>query len=112
MLKHHLSGICTDGVLSEFPHPRVYGAFPRFIGNYSKKMNLFSLAEAIKKVTSEPASRLRLWDRGIIREGMAADLVLFDADKIKDSNSYLNPCKYPNGIKAVWVGGDMKYGEL
>lgn len=112
MLKHRLGGICTDGVLSEFPHPRVYGTFPRFLGNYSRKLKLFSMEEAIKKVTSEPAKRLRLWDRGIIREGMTADLVLFDAGKIKDTNSYLDPCMYPCGIKAVWVEGDMKYAEL
>ena len=112
MMKHHLGGICTDGIISRFPHPRVYGTFPRFIGNYARKMEIFTIEEAIRKVTSEPASKLRLWDRGIIREGMAADLVLFDADRIRDLNSYLNPGKYPAGIKAVWVDGEMKYGEL
>ncbi len=112
LLNHPLLCLCTDGIISDFPHPRVYGAFPRVLGNYAVKMNLFPLEEIIKKMTSEPARRLRLWDRGILREGMSADIVLFKPDEIRDGNSYINPKKYPIGIKAVWVDGIMKYADL
>lgn len=112
LLKHPLLCICTDSIISDFPHPRVYGAFPRALGNYSRKMELISMEEIIRKMTSEPARRLRLWDRGILREGMAADIVLFDPKEIKDGNSYMNPKKYPIGIKAVWVDGVIKYADF
>jgi N-acyl-D-amino-acid deacylase len=82
------------------------------LGNYARNMKLFSIEEVIRKMTSEPARRLRLWDRGILREGMAADIVLFNPNEIRDGNSYINPKKFPIGIKAVWVDGIMKYAEL
>ena len=112
LLKHPLLCICTDGIISDFPHPRVYGAFPRMLGNYARNMHFFSIEEVISKMTSEPARRLRLWDRGILRDGMAADIVLFNPNEIRDGNSYINPKKFPIGIKAVWVDGIMKYAEL
>lgn len=62
-------------------------------------------------MTSEPAKRMRLLDRGIIRIGMVADIVLFDPIKIKDNNTYLSPKVYPCGIKSVWVDGRLKYFE-
>ena len=65
--------------------------------------------EAIRHITSEPARRLRLWDRGLIREGMDADLVLFDPETIKDVNSYMQPDLPPVGIRKVWVLGEEKY---
>jgi len=68
-----------------------------------------TLQEAIRKMTSEPARRLRLWDRGMIREGMSADLVLFDFNALAENNSYIEPKKYPIGIKHVWVKGEMKF---
>ncbi|MDF2676001.1 MAG: dan [Bacillota bacterium] len=112
LLKQPYLCICTDGIISDFPHPRVYGTFPRMLGNYARNMKLFSIEEVIRKMTSEPARRLRLWDRGILREGMAADIVLFNPNEIRDGNSYINPKKFPIGIKAVWVDGIMKYAEL
>ncbi len=107
-----LTGICTGGLVSSFPHPRLYGTFPRVISSYARKMKIITIAEAIRKMTSEPAKRLRLFDRGVLREGMAADLVLFEPEKIRDTNSYLSPKEYPVGIKAVLVDGELKYGEI
>lgn len=111
IMKSPLQTICTDGIVGSHPHPRTYGSFPRVLGKYVRELKLMRLEEAIRKMTMEPARRLRLWDRGIIREGMSADLVLFDPETIIDKNSYLDPKAYPEGIKAVWVLGDLKYKE-
>lgn len=108
ILKSDLGCVCTDGIMGASPHPRLYGAFPRVIGFYCREKKLLSLEEAIRKMTSEPARRLRLWDRGIVREGMKADLVLFDYEKVKNVNSYREPKKYPEGILQVWVDGEER----
>jgi len=112
IMKSPLQAICTDGIIGSHPHPRTYGSFPRVLGKYVRELKIMRLEEAIRKMTMEPARRLRLWDRGIIREGMSADLVLFDPDTIIDKNSYLKPKVYPEGIKAVWILGDLKYKEF
>jgi N-acyl-D-amino-acid deacylase len=112
IMKSPLQVICTDGIIGSHPHPRTYGSFPRVLGKYVRELNVMSLEEAIRKMTMEPARRLRLWDRGIIREGMSADLVLFDPKTIIDKNSYLEPKVYPEGIKAVWVLGDLKFKDF
>lgn len=73
-----------------------------------REKGVMPLEEAIRHITSEPARRLRLWDRGLIREGMDADLVLFDPETIRDVNSYLEPELPPVGIKKVWVLGQER----
>ncbi len=110
-MKSPIQNICTDGIVGAHPHPRTYGSFPRVLGHYSRKLGYMNIEEAIRKMTMEPARRLRLWDRGLIREGLTADLVLFDPKTIKDMNSYMEPKIYPVGIKAVWVKGELKYSE-
>lgn len=107
-----LQTICTDGIVGEHPHPRTYGTFPRILGHYCREKKMMTFEEAIRKMTMEPARRLRLWDRGLIREGMSADLVLFDTKDIHAQNSYIEPKKFPRGIKAVWIKGDLVYSEL
>jgi N-acyl-D-amino-acid deacylase len=109
IMKSPLQTICTDGIMGSHPHPRTYGSFPRVLGKYVRELKIMSLEEAIRKMTSEPARRLRLWDRGILREGMCADLVLFNPETVSDKNSYLEPKIYPEGIHAVWVNGDLKF---
>jgi len=104
--------VCTDGIIGAKPHPRAYASFPRFLGTYVRDMHLMPMEEAIRHITSEPARRLRLWDRGLIREGMAADLVLFDPKTIKDVNSYMEPEIPPVGIEKVWVLGQEQYGNI
>lgn len=111
VMKSPLQGICTDGIVGTHPHPRAYGSFPRVLGYYCRELGLMEMEEAIRKMTMEPARRLRLWDRGLIREGLSADLVLFDPETIGDNNSYLNPKVYPVGIKTVWVKGEVKFKE-
>ena len=112
IMKSPLQVICTDGIIGSHPHPRTYGSFPRVLGKYVRELNIMRLEEAIRKMTMEPARRLRLWDRGLIREGMSADLVLFDPKTIIDKNSYLEPKIYPEGIKAVWVLGELKFKDF
>ncbi len=103
--------VCTDGIMGAHPHPRTYASFPRFLGTYVREEGVMPLEEAIRHITSEPARRLRLWDRGLIREGMSADLVLFDPDTIRDVNSYLEPDIPPVGIHRVWVLGQLRYAR-
>jgi N-acyl-D-amino-acid deacylase len=87
------------------PHPRCYGAFPRYLRTYAVEKKLFTLEETIRRMTSMPASRLGLHDRGAIREGMAADLTVFDPGKVRDTATFSEPHSYPEGIPYVVVNG-------
>jgi len=89
------------------PHPRAYGNFPRVIARYVRERHVLSLAEAIRKMTSWPAMRMRLSDRGLIREGLWADAVVFDYDTIQDRSTYEQPNTYPDGIDWVLVNGEV-----
>ena len=109
LMKSPLQCICTDGIVGAHPHPRTYASFPRFLGHYVRDLGCMRLEEAIHKITMEPARRLRLWDRGILREGLSADLVLFDPAVIADVNSYLEPAIPPVGIAKVWVQGRLRF---
>jgi N-acyl-D-amino-acid deacylase len=86
-------------------HPSHYGAFPRFLGKHGRDWETFPLAEAIRKCTSLPASQLGLKDRGTIREGAFADLVIFDPETVSDTSSFAVPFQYAKGIEAVLVNG-------
>ena len=96
------------------PHPRAYGTFPRVLGRYVREEKLLTLEEAIRKMTSLPAGKVRLHDRGLIREGFWADIVIFDPKTVIDRATYENPHQYPEGIKYVIVNGKVvvKDGEL
>lgn len=87
------------------PHPRNYGAFPRILAHYCRKRKLFSMEEAVRKLTSMPAARAGIGNRGLIRPGMRADLVLFDFDKINDDPDYQTPQRACSGIERVYVNG-------
>ena len=109
VMQHDIHCVCTDGIMGAHPHPRAYASFPRFLGHYVREEKVMSLEEAIRHITGEPARRLRLWDRGLIREGMDADLVLFDPAVIDSRNSYLEPAIPSVGITRVWVLGEEKF---
>jgi N-acyl-D-amino-acid deacylase len=112
ILSHRRTMIGSDGLPNDkFPHPRLWGTFPRVLGNYAREQKLFSISEAVRKMTSLPARRFGLKDRGIIREGYAADLVLFDAEVVRDSANFTEPVKTAVGIEAVWVNGVMSYSN-
>jgi len=89
------------------PHPRSYGTFPRIIAEYVKKRSVLSLEDAIRKMTSWPATRMGLADRGVIREGLWADLTIFDLERIKDASTWESPTAAPEGIDYVIVNGKV-----
>lgn len=89
------------------PHPRSYGNFPRVIARYVREKHVLTLEDAIRKMTSWPATRMRIEDRGVIREGMWADVVVFDYDKIQDRSTYEHPDVPPEGIDYVLVNGQV-----
>ncbi len=89
------------------PHPRSYGTFPRVLGRYARDDGVLTLEDAVRKMTGLPASRLRLRARGTLREGAAADLVVFDPERIIDRATYDDPHRYPDGIALVVVNGEV-----
>ncbi len=113
VLAHPLSMIGSDGfALSAAeqqgqPHPRCYGCFPRVLGRYCRELGLVTLETAIHKMTGMPAAQLGLPDRGAIRQGAAADIVLFDFDKIIDKATFEAPHQYPDGVDSVIVNGEL-----
>ncbi len=108
-----LVSICTDsgaqaedGPLSESKsHPRAWGTFPRILGHYVRDEHLLTLEEAVRKMTSQPATRVHLLDRGILRPGMAADITVFDAATIRDVSTFEDPRHYAVGVRDVLVNG-------
>lgn len=89
------------------PHPRAYGNFPRVIAEYVRTRHTLTLPDAIRKMTSWPASRMKLYDRGAIREGLRADVTVFNYDTIKDVSDYAHPTAFPTGIDYVMVNGQV-----
>jgi len=87
------------------PHPRTYGSTARVLGTYARDRGVVSLEVAIAKLTSVPAARLGLRDRGVVREGALADLVVFDPATVADQATYADPARYPGGIEHVIVNG-------
>jgi len=87
------------------PHPRSFGTFPRVWGRYVRQKKVLTLENAIRKMTSFPANRLGLTNRGLLRNGMAADIVIFDPSKVADTATYLTPRRFPVGIECVIVNG-------
>jgi N-acyl-D-aspartate/D-glutamate deacylase len=87
------------------PHPRTFGTFARVLGRYAREVGLFDLTTAIRKMTSDPCRRLGLADRGYLRPGYAADVVLFDPERVWDTATYEEPIRYPVGVHTVLVNG-------
>ncbi|MDR2390770.1 MAG: D-aminoacylase [Planctomycetota bacterium] len=106
--------VCTDGLLGGKPHPRVYGAFPRILGKYVREEKAMSLEAAVFKMAGRPAGVFGLKDRGILRSGLAADVVVFDPAVILDQGTFTEPRQYPLGIRHVFVNGQaaVRDGEL
>ncbi|MCC9296588.1 amidohydrolase family protein [Clostridium sp. MT-14] len=108
ILKHELGMVGTDGLYGGKPHPRLYGTFPKILGKYVRQENLISLTTAIRKITSYPAQRYGIRDRGMILQGMKADITIFDENKIIDNSTFNDPFHYPDGIKYVLVNGKIE----
>ncbi len=105
ILKRPEQNVCTDGILGGKPHPRVYGTYPRILGKYVRDEKVLDMQTAIYKMTGKPAEVLGISDRGFLKEGYAADLVLFDPEKVIDTADYAEPIQFPNGIDYVIVNG-------
>ena len=106
ILAHPETMIGSDGLPHDvFPHPRLWGAFPRVLGHYARHRGIFSLETAIHKMTALPAARFGLADRGVIAPGAAADLVIFDPDRVRDTATFAQPKQPAAGIDAVYVNG-------
>jgi N-acyl-D-amino-acid deacylase len=112
ILRHPGTMIGSDGLPHDpRPHPRLWGTFPRVLGRYCREEKLFSLPQAVHKMTSMPARRFGLAERGLIREGYCADLVLFDPESIMDTATFSDPVSTAVGIKGVWVNGTLSYTD-
>ena len=111
ILKSPYTMIGSDGEIPEFgkgvPHPRSYGTNARVLARYVREKKVITLEDAIRKMSGYPAERLRLLDRGLLRPGMKADIVIFDPDKIQDKADYANPHQYAEGVRDVIVNGQL-----
>jgi N-acyl-D-aspartate/D-glutamate deacylase len=100
--------IGTDGVMiGAKPAPRTYGTYPRVLGQFVREERLLGLEEAVNRMTGAPAARLGLRDRGLLADGFAADLVLFDPVTVRTPATYDEPRRYPEGIPFVIVNGQV-----
>ncbi|MFJ9415931.1 amidohydrolase family protein [Streptomyces sp. NPDC101227] len=106
IMRHRVHTGGSDGILQgDKPHPRAYGTFPQYLGRYVRDLGVLSLEECVAHLTSRPAARLRLPDRGLVREGHRADLVLFDPDTVAAGSTYEAPRTLPTGIPHVLIDG-------
>jgi N-acyl-D-amino-acid deacylase len=105
-LRHQIGMVGTDSTfVGEKPSPRSYGSYPRILGQFVRDEGVLGLEEAVRKMTGAPAARLGLVDRGVIRDGAIADLVVFDPATVRANATYDEPRRFPDGIDHVIVGG-------
>ncbi|MFB7971019.1 N-acyl-D-amino-acid deacylase family protein [Streptomyces rubiginosohelvolus] len=106
IMRHPVHTGGSDGILQgDKPHPRAYGTFPQYLGRYARELGILSLEECVAHLTSRPAARLRLADRGLVREGYRADLVLFDPETVAAGSTFEEPRTLPVGIPHVLIDG-------
>ncbi len=112
ILRDPATMIGSDGLAHDpRPHPRLWGTFPRVLGRYARERGLFSMQQAIHKMTGLPAERFALRERGLVRAGAFADLVLFDPERVRDTATFAEPAQPAEGIRAVWVNGALSWHE-
>ena len=105
VMGHPTTMIGTDGLFSTGnPHPRLYGTYPRILGRYVRDLKLLTLEEAIRKMTSFPARKLGLGNKGVLRPGADADIVVFDPKTVIDRATFEQAQQYPEGIEYVLAG--------
>ena len=113
IMRHPATMIASDGEVPIFgranPHPRSYGTFARVLGVYVRDRHVLTLEDAVRKMTSFPASRLRLTDRGVLRPGMKADITVFDPATVHDTATYQQPHQYAEGFSYVVVNGQVVF---
>jgi N-acyl-D-amino-acid deacylase len=110
IMAHHLAMIGSDGLPHDtFPHPRLWGTFPRVLGHYARDLGLFTMEAAVNKMTGYTASVFGMTDRGVIRPGAYADIVLFDPLAVRDRATFETPTVPADGILETWVNGESTY---
>ncbi len=118
-LKQPWTSLCLDAgemsldgpLYEEHTHPRAFGAMPRFLGHYVRDLHLLPLEQGIRKMTSLPAQRERLRDRGLLKEGFFADITVFDPSQIIDTSTYQQPSSLSKGVRYVFVNGQLEYQD-
>jgi N-acyl-D-amino-acid deacylase len=112
ILAHPLTMVGSDGLAHDAnPHPRLWGSFPRVLGHYGRERGLFSLETAVHKMTGLPARRFGMTDRGLVKVGAWADLVLFNPSTVRDKATFAQPVQPAEGIEAVWVNGQLAWRD-
>ncbi len=108
-LSHPNGAINTDAILTGagVPHPAAFGSFPRILGQYVREQRIISLEQAIRKMTSLTAQRFKIHDRGLIKQGMWADITIFNENEVYDNATYKMPDKSPSGIEYVFINGQL-----
>jgi N-acyl-D-amino-acid deacylase len=115
IIRHPVAMIASDGEIPVFgrnaPHPRSYGTFARVLSEYVRNRQLLTIEEAVRKMASLPAQRLKLADRGLLKEGMKADLAVFNPARVRDAATYENPHQYAEGFSRVIVNGVVVFED-
>ena len=115
ILRFPFTMIASDGWIPKFgegmPHPRNYGTFSRILSRYVRELHMLTLEDAVRRMTSLPAMRFRIFDRGLLRPGMKADVVVFDAATVADKSTYDHPHQYSDGYRYVLVNGKIVLRE-
>jgi dihydroorotase/N-acyl-D-amino-acid deacylase len=113
ILRHPATMIGSDGEIPIFgvasPHPRSYGTFVRVLGRYVRDLKVITLEDAVRKMSAFPAQRIGLADRGVLREGMKADIAIFDPATVRDMATFERPHQYAEGVLAVIVNGQVAF---
>jgi N-acyl-D-amino-acid deacylase len=113
ILRHPATMIGSDGEVPIFgqanPHPRSYGTFVRVLGRYVRELKVITLEDAVRKMSSFPAQRIGLADRGVLREGMKADIAIFDPATVRDTATFERPHQYAEGVAVVVVNGQIVF---
>lgn len=113
VMRHPATMIASDGWVQILgrgvPHPRSYGTFVRVLGVYVRERNVLTLEDAIRKMTSFPAQRMRIVDRGVLRPGMKADITIFDPARVRDTATFEKPHQYAEGVLSVVVNGQLVF---
>ncbi len=115
ILRHPATMIGSDGEIPIFgqanPHPRSYGTFVRVLGRYVRELKVITLEDAVRKMSAFPAQRIGLADRGVLREGMKADIAIFDPETVRDRATFEQPHQYAEGVTQVIVNGQVAFED-
>ena len=110
-MKREEQNVCTDGLLAGKPHPRAYGSFPKILGRYVRELGVLELEEAVSKMTKKAATSFNIKNRGELKEGYYADIVIFDKDTVSGCDDFINSMQYPTGIDYVIINGNCVIEE-